>query len=350
MRLSTSTRFDVIIPTYNRPDLLKRCLESLRCALVPDGIEMRFIVVDNNSHPPQATRNAEVVHALSDARFSLVMERQQGLSHARNAGIAASDAQWVGFVDDDEQVAPSWIEVASRFLSRDEVDFIGGPYLPNWEHEPPSWLPARVGQYIAVVGWIDLADQVREFNRELDDSVIAMGGNMVVKRAWLTAVGSFATDLGRSGSRLLSGEDQDMHARLIGAGARGWYVPELIIYHFVPAARMTRRYHRRWAFWHSYSLQHLQYGQPRTVPFLLGVPRYLVGNALRALPSLIGATLLRRKHSPWQFKTELDFIGVLGRFYAQLGPALTGSRPVARIASISQSGRQPACTNSRAGQ
>jgi len=48
----------------------------------------------------------------------------------------------VGFIDDDEQLAPAWFEVAYRELSTSpEVDYIGGPNHPNWEYAAPDWLP-----------------------------------------------------------------------------------------------------------------------------------------------------------------------------------------------------------------
>ena len=45
-----------------------------------------------------------------------------------------------------------------------------------------------------------------------------------------------------------------MYHRLLARGARGRYVPDLVIYHHVPAARLTKRYFRRWCFWRGVSL------------------------------------------------------------------------------------------------
>ena len=313
-------RFDLIVPTFNRSDLLARTLESIQRATIPEGVEVGVIVVDNNSSPAEAARNAALVAGLDDARFRLIVERRQGLSHARNAGLAVSHAEWVGFVDDDEQIDASWFVVASRLLAQDHIDFISGPYLPNWQSAPPAWLPAAAGRYIAVIGWIDLTPTVKEFGRELDAT--AMGGNVAIKRRWFDAIGVYDTGLGRVKGRLLSSEDHDMHDRLVAAGARGFYVPELIIHHFIPSSRLTKKYHRHWAFWHGYSMQHLQQrGRPLDVPMLLGMPRYLVGNVLRSLPRLAGGLLTGGQRSPRGFALELDLIEVIGRLYAQISPA-----------------------------
>lgn len=313
-------RIDIIVSTYNRSVLLAHTLASLKRATVPDGLDARFIIVDNNSHAPEAARNTALVEALDDPRFRLIVETRQGLSFARNAGIAASDAEWIGFVDDDEQVDPSWLVVANAHLQPEHIGFISGPYLPDWETPPPAWLPANAGRYIAVIGWIDLTRTVKEFNRELDAT--AMGGNVVIKRRWFDLVGLYDTGLGRVKGRLLSSEDHDMHNRLIAAGARGFYVPDLIIHHFIPSTRLTKKYHRRWAFWHGFSMQHLeQRGSPHGMPVLFGMPRYLVGNVLRSLPRLLGSVLTGGARSPQAFTLELDLIEVLGRLYAQLSRA-----------------------------
>src|SRR6266542_1775781 len=76
-----------------------------------------------------------------------------------------------------------------------------------------------------------------------------MGGNAVFTREVLQRVGPYSTSLGRSGTRLLSCEDEDMYQRLRAAGARGLYLPQLIVYHFIPRERLTKSYHRSWCFW-----------------------------------------------------------------------------------------------------
>lgn len=322
-----SHRLDVIVPTFNRPDLLARTLKSLERATRPDGVDIGIIVVDNNSSPPQAARNAELVAGTTSMRCELVNEPQQGSSYARNAGIAASNAEWIGFIDDDEQIDASWFVVVSRELTQPHVGFISGPCLPDWESAPPAWLPAGIGRYIAVIGWVELTDRIKEFNREID--AMAMGGNMAVKHNWLEAVGPYNTGLGRIRGRLLSAEDHDMHERLIAAGARGFYVPDLIIHHFVPTSRMTKRYHRRWAFWHGFSMHHLERTRPRDWAMLFGIPRYLYGNLVRSAPRLVSGIFARGGQPAESFALELDAIELLGRLYAKIGPspAATASGP-----------------------
>src|SRR5579875_3725175 len=86
---------DVVVPTYNRSELLRKTILSLLTATVPEGLEVSIVVVDNRS----SDRTAEVVKELqSGAGLPLiyVLEHAQGSSAARNAGIAASKGQLIG--------------------------------------------------------------------------------------------------------------------------------------------------------------------------------------------------------------------------------------------------------------
>src|ERR1041385_6259028 len=86
---------EVVVPTYNRADLLPVCLRSLLAGAIPDGLTVGITVVDNNS----ADDTREVVESWKDrfnGRLSYVFERMQGRSAALNAGITASESDWLG--------------------------------------------------------------------------------------------------------------------------------------------------------------------------------------------------------------------------------------------------------------
>src|SRR5438132_11299153 len=124
-----------------------------------------------------------------------------------------------------------------------------------------------------------------------------MTGNAVVRRSLSDRVGGFNPALGRVGPRLTAGEDADFHQRLLDAGARGYYIPRLIIYHHIPAERLTKRYHRRWCFYRAISVAQLERARPQPVPHLFGVPRYLFGNAARGFVEF-ARTVIRRPRDP----------------------------------------------------
>jgi hypothetical protein len=140
-----------------------------------------------------------------------------------------------------------------------------------------------------------------------------MGGNAVFTRKTFERVGPYSTALGRSGTRLLSCEDEDMYQRLMSAGARGLYLPQLIVYHFIPRERLTKRYHRSWCFWQSVSSAVLDRIRPQPIPYVMGVPRYFYGRALRGMLRLADV----RSEPEARFSNELSLWELAGFFYGK---------------------------------
>jgi hypothetical protein len=86
----------VVIPTRNRPDLLRR---AIRSALGQEGVVVRVVVVDEASDPP--------VDAGGDPRVQVVRhDPPRGVAAARNSGVAAVTTPYVAFCDDDDAWAP----------------------------------------------------------------------------------------------------------------------------------------------------------------------------------------------------------------------------------------------------
>jgi len=304
-------RLDVIVPTYNRASLLSRTLESLLEADRPTGLEVGVLVVDNRS--TDNTRPlVESFMARFEGRLQYLYEPQPGRSHALNAGIAASRSDLIGMVDDDEQVDRSWLRTIATAFDDESTDFIGGPYLPVWGGERPLWVGRSYG---AVIGWAECGDSIQQYGPSC--TAMLMGGNAVVRRFILDRVGPYSVDLGRTpGGRLLSCEDEDMFARLLAIGARGFYRPDLIIHHYVSPERLTKRYFRRWCFWRGVSQGTMDRRRPAHVPYLLGVPRYMVGAAVRGAIETV-RSLFGRSDPARTFKNELAWWDLTGFVYGK---------------------------------
>ena len=303
---------DVILPTFNREALLSRTLESLRAARIPSGMDVRILVVDNASTDGTRAlirREAERF----DGRLQYLFVPTPGKPHALNAAIAASDGDLVGLIDDDEEVDAGWFECIRRELASPDVEFIGGKVLPRWESPRPSWLGTG---YLGVIGWVDPGDLAKAMDASYPG--ILMGGNAVIRRRLLERAGPYSTALNRTGARLLGCEDEDMYHRLLALGARGRYVPELVIYHHVPAARLTKSYFRRWCFWRGVSLGVMDRTRPVRVAYLAGVPRYRVGRAVRGVSSLLAALVARgRTKDAERFEHELACWDLAGFFWGK---------------------------------
>src|SRR6516162_11213107 len=89
----------VIICTYNRQHLLKAALKSI-LSQQADGLRYEVVVVDNNS--TDDTRQViETFMGRGATNLRYLFEGRQGLSYARNAGVAVSRSPIVAFTDDD---------------------------------------------------------------------------------------------------------------------------------------------------------------------------------------------------------------------------------------------------------
>ena len=272
-------KLDVIVPTYNRSQLLRRTISSLLQAPIPAGLDVTIIIINNNSKDDTESVVLEI-QSTSTRPLVYLKETKQGLSHSRNAGICAGTGDIIGIIDDDEEIHEDWFNVIMREFADQATDFIGGPYLPNWAAAVPAWLPPG---YHGVIG-ASPARARSSFGGTFPGGLL--GGNAAIRRSAFDRVGLYSTKLGRSGKGLLSCEDSDLFSRLLSAGFQGVYVPDFIIYHHIPADRLTRKYHRRWCFWTGVSDGISDRDKKATTGCILGIPRYKIGHALRGLASL----------------------------------------------------------------
>lgn len=117
------TTVSVILPTCERPDDLRRCLDSLLAQRTRHTLEV--IVVDNC---PSSGVASAVVGNYPSAR--LVAERRPGLSFARNTGITHASGEIIVATDDDVTAPPTWIERLVEPFARPEVMAVTGHVLP----------------------------------------------------------------------------------------------------------------------------------------------------------------------------------------------------------------------------
>ena len=98
----------VIIATHSRPRLLPRAVESARKA----SADAEIIVVDDAS----IDETAEVCRRLHGIRY-IRLEQNQRVAGARNAGILASSAEYISFLDDDDIRLPKSLDLQLGLLN-----------------------------------------------------------------------------------------------------------------------------------------------------------------------------------------------------------------------------------------
>ena len=230
----------VVLPTYNREADLLRALNSVLAQRAP-GCSLEIIVVDNNSS--DGTRAAiERVIAGGASHVRYVFEPRQGVSYARNSGIAAVRAPIVAFLDDDICVAEDWIaHIWRAFEERPDLECIGGKVLPAWTAPPPAWLTRDHWAPLALLDFGDAPVRLTASNR-----LCLLTANLACRRSLLDRIGVFRPELQRVKDGIGSMEDHEWMLRVWDSGAETLYLPELVAFTDVPFARTTKAYHRRW--------------------------------------------------------------------------------------------------------
>jgi hypothetical protein len=104
-------RISVVIPTYKRPDLLRRALVSALTAMLPSD---EVIIVDDGSDENAFKGIADI----RDDRIILTRIEHQGVSAARNAGMKTAQNDIIAFLDDDDEWHARKLDIQRELLSR----------------------------------------------------------------------------------------------------------------------------------------------------------------------------------------------------------------------------------------
>ena len=134
-------RIAVCVCTYRRPAQLARLLKAL--AAMPRPPLTNFVIVDNDGGDPHTEDLARDFQNRCGAPVTYTVEREPGLSAARNAAFRAAraaGADTVALLDDDEWPAGQWLTKLIETRSSSGAAVVGGPVSPVFEAEraPPA--------------------------------------------------------------------------------------------------------------------------------------------------------------------------------------------------------------------
>jgi glycosyltransferase involved in cell wall biosynthesis len=329
----------VLICTYNRARLLRDTLGALRTMNPPRNYDAEIVIVDNNSSDETRAVVAEAAR-VSPIPILLIGEKRQGKSFALNRGLSVARGDVLALTDDDVWPADDWLNRIVADFRAHSTTFVFGKVLPRWQGvPPPELLIPRAQDVWGPLAIVDYGDEPASYVAASTRQRLPIGANLAFLKSALVRIGGWRTDLGKVDNTLISGEDHEIFMRLRRHDLySGHYDPELTVRHLVPAARLTRRYFRRWFFWHG-KTQALMLNDlfpdvdMARVPRIAGVPRFLYRQAVAQIRKYL--TTLRHGDAFEVMVEELRALQFAGMFAECWRQALrsTGRPPGERAAS-----------------
>ena len=112
---------DIVMALYNKAATVGRAVRSIQTQTYRDW---RLIVVDDGS----TDNGADIVRAIADERIELVRQENQGPGAARNAGIALAQAEWLAFLDSDDEWHPWYLTNALQAVENSDAALVATMY------------------------------------------------------------------------------------------------------------------------------------------------------------------------------------------------------------------------------
>ena len=230
----------VIMCSHNpRPEYIARSLDSLAGQTLPFD-RWELIVIDNASDERLDKQLDLAFHPSS----RVVRENELGLTPARLRGIRESTGSLLVFVDDDNVLAPDYLERADEIA--DSHPFLGawsGSVSPEFEAPPAEWTRRYWGNLV-----------IREVKRDawsnipgLDETT-PLGAGLCVRRnvaleyLRLHDEGLRKRQLDRAGGSLVSGGDNDLAECATDVGMACGVMSSLHVTHLIPGERLSEDY------------------------------------------------------------------------------------------------------------
>ncbi|MFR9165797.1 MAG: glycosyltransferase [Dysgonomonas sp.] len=228
-------KLSVIICTYNREKYIYNALRSIANQNFPKD-EYEIVLINNKSTDNTEKCCEKFCSDFPDVDFRYFIEENQGLSYARNRGVKESSGDVLIYVDDDATVFDGYLlSVKSFFEKNSDALACGGPIIPVYEIEKPKWLSHYTEQLIG--GALYEGDKIKPFRH----GKYPGGGNSAFRKEVFEKYGLFNVDLGRKGSSLIGAEEKDFFERLTKDNRIFYYLPQMGIYHYIPAKKTDGR-------------------------------------------------------------------------------------------------------------
>jgi len=293
-------KISIVITTHRRETLLTRTLKSIfRCAVPVCPINL-FVI--ENGFKGGAEEICQRIDSVIPIRYCYL--EKPGTSNARAHSLSlVDDDTFIIFFDDDVKVEDNiLLAYCEAFEEFGKGYFYGGPILPDYESEPQiDYLELFP---FSITGF-------RPFpNREITKKPMFLGANWAACASDILAVGNFDVNLGPGGSMQSTGHEADIQKRLLKQGYSGVYLPDALVWHFVPKSDVCFEWLKNRYFKNGlkagYTFKETESGE-----YLLGIPRWLYRKVVQ--DSLL--VLFQILH----FKKKFAYYEKKALFYRTLG-------------------------------
>lgn len=147
--------FSVVIPVYNAEKYLPKCLDSVFTQVG----DFEVIAVNDGSKDKSLQILQE--YAKKHKNLKIIDQKNQGVSVARNAGIKATNQQYVTFIDSDDWLEPNAFKQVLAVIKNDKPDVVLTGYYDVYDRE---WVKSVKGEVAAK----EVAEENKFIDKKLD--------------------------------------------------------------------------------------------------------------------------------------------------------------------------------------
>ncbi len=223
-----NTYMSLIIPTYERPEQLSKCLNAVaRIDYAKEKFEV-IVVDDGSASPPE-----KLVNSFSDRLdIKLITQENTGPGGARNTGAKNANGQFLVFTDDDCEPDPTWLKEYEAAFSIYPDNFLGGKTINALENNPYSSASELLVEYL-----------YSYHNSEPESASFFNSSNIAIPKEAFFESGGFDVATIKN-----TAEDRELCDRWLDQGRKLTYVDQARVYHSHKLSLLS--------FWR----QHFSYG------------------------------------------------------------------------------------------
>ncbi len=164
----------IVVPVYKSEKTLERCLESIINQTCRD-IEI-ILVVDGS---PDFSYDIAKSYEKKDNRIAVISKDNEGVSKARNVGIAAAGGEFIQFVDSDDYIEPDTCELLLKAMEEEEADMV----ICGYHHH---YLGRDIVKISNISGTFSNSEAPDKFLRLYMTGYLNMPWNKLYKKEYIT--------------------------------------------------------------------------------------------------------------------------------------------------------------------